>query len=358
MKRALNEENPAGFGLRSEIVAHYFRAAKKTTMEQLIVDFPKHIEKAIEIGCTFKPAANGTTIQNVVISGLGGSGIGGTMAAELFAAHCRVPMVVNKEYGIPSFINQHTLFIASSYSGNTEETISATRLALAAGAVVVVVSSGGELVKMADQLGLGCIVIPGGQPPRASFGLSFPQILFVLKAYNLIDGEVVAELRSTINLLGRLQNSVKEEAKMVTEMLFGKLPVIYAAAGSEAVAVRFRQQVNENSKMLCWHHVIPEMNHNELVGWRTENQHLAVVLFRNKHDHPRIQARIDLNKEVFAQYTSTIIEIWSKGEQPLERALYLVHLGDWISLYLGQKKGIDITEVKVIDALKGALAKL
>lgn len=340
------------------IIGALLSAREKTTMEQLIVDFPKHIEKAIEIGAAFKPISTNTPINNVVISGLGGSGIGGTMACELLATDCSVPIVVNKEYGIPSFVNANTLFIASSYSGNTEETLSATHLALQAGARVVVISSGGELIKLATSQALGHIVIPGGQPPRASFGLSFPQILFVLKAYHLIATDVVAELRSSIALLNSEQNNAKAEAKSTTDLLCDKLPVIYAAAGSEAVAVRFRQQVNENSKMLCWHHVIPEMNHNELVGWRTEDQKLAVVIFRNQHDHPRSQARIDLNKVVFAQYTSTIVELWSKGERPLERALYLVHLGDWISLYLGQKKGIDITEVKVIDALKSALAKI
>jgi glucose/mannose-6-phosphate isomerase len=124
------------------------------------------------------------------------------------------------------------------------------------------------------------------------------------------------------------------------------------------VATRFRQQVNENAKMLCWHHVIPEMNHNELVGWRTENNDLAVILFRNSTDLDRIQARMEINKQTIAAYTDTIVEVWSKGNSNLERALYLIHLGDWVSFFLGEKKGVDIIEVKVIDHLKGELAKL
>jgi glucose/mannose-6-phosphate isomerase len=116
--------------------------------------------------------------------------------------------------------------------------------------------------------------------------------------------------------------------------------------------------VNENSKMLCWHHVIPEMNHNELVGWRTKNDNLAVIIFRNESDFSRIQARMDINKQTFAEYTNTTVEVWSKGTTALQRSLYLIHIGDWISLYLGQKKGVDISEVKVIDHLKGELNKL
>jgi glucose/mannose-6-phosphate isomerase len=139
--------------------------------------------------------------------------------------------------------------------------------------------------------------------------------------------------------------------------LFDKIPIIYAANGSEAIAVRFRQQINENGKQLAWHHVIPEMNHNELVGWREKNENLAVVFIRNEHDHPRSQMRMELNKKVIKKYTSTIIEIKSKGETSIGRAIYLIHLTDWISWFLSQKRNMDCVEVKIIDWLKGELSK-
>jgi glucose/mannose-6-phosphate isomerase len=136
------------------------------------------------------------------------------------------------------------------------------------------------------------------------------------------------------------------------------MPVIYSDASFEGVAVRFRQQINENSKMLCWHHALPEMNHNELVGWTTPNDKLAVVFFRNETDYKRTQARMELTKKIVSGYTPHVFEIWSKGNTPIERTLYLVHLGDWISWYLSELKQIDATEVKVIDFLKGELAKV
>ena len=126
----------------------------------------------------------------------------------------------------------------------------------------------------------------------------------------------------------------------------------------EGVAVRFRQQINENSKMLCWHHVVPEMNHNELLGWRTNTNGLAVVYFRNKSDYDRNQIRIDINKKVISKFTQNITEIWSKGDSLIENSLYHINLGDWTSLYLSEMNNVDAIEIDVIDFLKGELAKV
>ncbi|MFT4524471.1 MAG: glucose/mannose-6-phosphate isomerase [Granulosicoccus sp.] len=327
-------------------------------MEQLIKDFTNQISKAIIIGNAYDGSDTDKRFSNVLISGLGGSGIGGTIAAEVMAGEANIPLLTNSGYDIPSFVSSNTLFIACSYSGNTEETVSATTKAHEAGAKIVVISSGGKLIEMAAENGWDTIIIPGGQPPRASFGLSFPQVLYVLHKFGIISKSFEHELNLAIKLLDENQNAIQEEAKAVTAKLNNKIPVIYAADGFGGVATRFRQQINENSKMLCWHHVIPEMNHNELVGWRTKNDDLAVIIFRNKTDFERIQARMEINKSTFSEYTNTTVEVWSKGTSQLQCALYLVHIGDWISLYLGQEKGVDITEVKVIDHLKGELNKL
>jgi glucose/mannose-6-phosphate isomerase len=289
---------------------------------------------------------------------MGGSGIGGTIAAEVVASEAVIPIVTNNGYSIPAFVDEHTLFIACSYSGNTEETITATELASKAGAKIVVIVSGGKLLFMAEQNDWDHIIIPGGQPPRASFGFSFPQVLFVLSAFGVITDEFVDQLEATNVLLDSREEEIQREAGEVSRKLFGKTPVIYAADGFGGVATRFRQQVNENSKMLCWHHVIPEMNHNELVGWRTKNDDLAVILFRNSTDNPRVQARMDINRGTFSKYTETIVEVFSKGNSNLERSLYLIHFGDWVSYILAEMKGIDETEVKVIDLLKAELSKL
>ncbi|NQX98629.1 MAG: bifunctional phosphoglucose/phosphomannose isomerase, partial [Flavobacteriales bacterium] len=250
------------------------------------------------------------------------------------------------------------LVVCCSYSGNTEESLEMLAQAEAKNAVIACVTSGGKLQEIATSKNYNHIIIPDGHPPRAAFGFGFPPIFYLLKHYNVISADYITQFNNAIRTINTEEENIINEAKSVTEKLYNKIPVIYSDANYEGVAIRFRQQINENSKMLCWHHVIPEMNHNELVGWTTKNDDLAVVIFRNEDDYFRTQKRMEINKTVFSNYTSTILEIYSKGNSQLERALYLVHLGDWISLLLGEKKGVDITEVDVITNLKNELAKI
>ena len=327
-------------------------------MEHLIENFPKQLEEAIAIGRNNRLTFNGKHFSNVVISGLGGSGIGGTIVTEVVSEEATVPVVVNKDYFIPGFVNESTLVIISSYSGNTEETVSAMQQALEKNATVACISSGGAITALAKEKGLQHIIIPGGMPPRSCLGYSLTQLLFVLNAAGIISSGFEKELEKAVELLKKESEEIKKLAAEVAEKLYDKMPVIYSATGFEGVATRFRQQVNENSKMLCWHHVIPEMNHNELVGWVDRNDNLGVIIFRNSSDYQRTQNRIEINKQVIEGCTSTIIELFSKGGSKLEQSLYLIHLGDWISLYMARKRGVDATEVNVIDRLKGALSKL
>jgi glucose/mannose-6-phosphate isomerase len=326
-------------------------------MKQLIENFSAQLDTALEIGRKFKALKSSTKFENVVVSGLGGSGIGADLVREYAASELKIPFIVLKDYVLPNFISDKTLFIASSYSGNTEETLSSVEIALKKKAKVVCITSGGKLAEIAKKKKLDVIIIPGGLPPRACLGYSFVQQLFVLKQFKLIKNGFEADLASSINLLKKESKGIQKSAVTIANKLFDKMPIIYAVNGMESVAVRFRQQVNENGKQLCWHHIIPEMNHNELVGWRTKDDKLAVVIFRNEQDFSRSQTRIELNKKIFKQYTPNIIEIWSKGNSYLERALYLIHLGDWISWELSVLRKFDCTEVKVIDWLKGELAK-
>ncbi len=326
-------------------------------MQELVKSFPKQLSEAIEIGRNASLKGQNKGIQNVLISGLGGSGIGGTIVAELTANEAIVPITVNKGYFIPEFVNEKTLVIISSYSGNTEETLEAFEQALAKKSTVVCVSSGGHVIETAKEKGLDFISIPGGMPPRACLGYSLTQLFYVLAHFGIISKRFEAELKKSVSLLADKQEEIVAKAHQITEQLFNKLPIIYATEGYEGVAVRFRQQLNENSKMLCWHHVIPEMNHNELVGWRDENHDLAVIIFRNDDDYSRVVSRIEINEEVISKYTPNVIEVFSEGESQVEKSFYLVHLGDWVSCFLAEKRGVDAVEVNVIDFLKGELSK-
>ncbi len=325
-------------------------------MDQLIAAFPNQVREAMQIGKKIKLTKPARAIENIVVSGLGGSGIGANLVQDQTAAALKVPFIVSKDYELPAFVGKNTLLIISSYSGNTEETVSSLKIAIQRKAHIICVCSGGAIAKLAVKHGLDLVLIPGGMPPRACLGYSAIQQFYILRKLKFIGAEFETALEEAVSLMEKKQAAIQTTAEKIAEKIYNKLPIVYAASGSESVAVRFRQQINENGKQLAWHHVIPEMNHNELVGWREKNENLAVIILRNEHDHARTQLRMDLNKKVIRKYTPNIIEIASKGETKLARALYLIHLTDWISWFLSQKRKMDCVEVKVIDWLKGELA--
>lgn len=327
-------------------------------MDELIAGFTSHLKEAIEVGKKAKFENTDNSLMNVLVCGLGGSGIGGTIITQLVSEQCTLPITVNKDYKIPSFVNQDTLVICCSYSGNTEETLEMYKQAFDKGAEIAIITSGGKFAKLAEENSHNVIEIRGGFPPRAAFGLSFPQLFFALNQYGLISDSFLAEIEGSIELMDSNETSIQTEAMVVAKKLHKTFPIIYTEAPMEGVAVRFRQQVAENAKMLSSHHVIPEMNHNELVGWRTKNDDLSVVLFRSKDEYYRNTARLEASKEVAAKYTSNINEVVAKGDGKIQQALYLIHLGDWISYDLAVLKQIDSVEVDVITGLKGMLGEL
>ena len=316
------------------------------------------MSEAIGIGSNAQLSASQHTISNVQICGLGGSGIGGSIVSELVIGNANVPINVTKGYFIPAYVNEHTLVIISSYSGNTEETLNCMELALAKGAKVTGICSGGKVLEAAKEKGFDVIVVPGGMPPRSCLGYSLTQLFFVLGFHKIISNDYKAELEATVKLLDSEEENIIAEAKTIAEKLEGKIPVIYATTYNEGIAIRFRQQLNENSKILCWHHIIPEMNHNELVGWTQKNDDLSVVILLDKDEYSRNLARVDINKEVIKKYASAITEVYSKGNSTIEKALYFVHLGDWVSVFLGEMRGADLMEVNVINHLKSKLSEI
>lgn len=328
-------------------------------MNQLIARFPEQLKEALEIGNAATINPHTEDLHNIYVAGLGGSGIGADFVHEFVRHECKIPFTIGKGYQIPASVGKNTLAIASSYSGNTEETLSSFEQIQKTGAKIVIISSGGKLIEIAKEKGYDFILVPGNWPsPRACLGFSFVQQLFILSKLGLTSDAAIKSVERSIPMLEAEMEAIKTDAKEVAVRLDKKIPIIYTTDRMESVAVRFRQQINENSKMLCWHHVIPEMNHNELVGWKDHKEDWAVVYLRNEDDYPRNAVRMDINKEIISKYADTIIEIYSKGNDLVERAMYLVHYGDWITWYLSELHGVDSIEVDVIDYLKGSLAKL
>ena len=326
-------------------------------MEKLIAAFPQGMKDAVKQSNNLKLKDSNKAISNVLITGLGGSGIGGTIVSKIVASYASVPIVVNNDYTIPDFVSPETLVIACSYSGNTEETLSAFDLALEMEAEIACLTSGGELKKRAEKLGLNLVLMPGGDPPRTTLGWSSPQIFAILEHYGVIDDRFRESLENTPDFLLDHQFEIKTKAKLLAENLHTNTPVIYSDDAYEGIAIRMRQQINENSKSLCWHHKFPEMNHNELVGWASGNDKLAVIILRSSDDHPQTQKRMELCKGIFSKYTKNINEVYAKGDDQLMRSYFLIHFVDWVSLYLADMYGVDSIEVNVIDYLKGELAK-
>jgi len=224
-------------------------------------------------------------------------------------------------------------------------------------AQVICITSGGKVKELAEQHHYDVIVIPGGHPPRSCIGFSIVQTLNVLRRFKLLKVKTDADIQASIDLLKENGKDIQKKAKVIAQKLNGKLPVIYSAANYEGLAMRVRQQFNENAKILAWHNAIPEMNHNELVGWRQQDDSKAVLLLRNEDDFSRTQMRMEINKKVIKKYTPNIIEVYSKGASYWEHIFYFIHLTDWVSVFLADLNGNDATEVNVINELKGALSK-
>jgi glucose/mannose-6-phosphate isomerase len=286
---------------------------------------------------------------------LGGSGIGGTIAKEILFDEAIVPIEVLKSYTLPHFIDEHTLVICSSYSGNTEETLDCYSSAQKQKAKIVCITSGGKILELAKKDGNDFIQVPGGMPPRSCLGYSLTQLFHILSYYKLAPQKSV-EIANAAGMLEKGQEAIMNEAHHIAKKLHNKMPVIYSAELHEGVAIRLRQQLNENAKILCWHHVVPEMNHNELVGWSHAYTDIAVILFKDRDENPRNKLRMDFCRKVFDKYAAEIVEIPSKGETAVEKTLYWIHIGDWVSMLLSEMRNVDAMDIKVIDNLKQELA--
>ena len=227
-------------------------------MKELVQSFTDQLREAKEIASK-AIISEASDISNILITGLGGSGIGGTILYEVISNRCPVPVIINKDYFLPAFVNADTLVIVCSYSGNTEETLAAMKQAIKAKAKIVCITSGGEIEKLAAKKGYDCIILPGGMPPRACIGYSLVQVLFVLKHYGLLRTKFTAEINAAIELIVKDRKAIEKKAQGIAQKLAGRTPIIYAAQDFEGLAIRVRQQINENSKMLAWHGAIPDV---------------------------------------------------------------------------------------------------
>lgn len=337
-------------------------------MIPLTHEFPEQCRKALDIARQFNPPTPRLPIQNVVVTGLGGSAVGGDLLRVLVEDNGEMPLVVNRDYQMPAFVNDHTFVIAASYSGNTEETLSAFEDAQDRGALLACVTSGGELAQRAAHYGTPVAFIPKGQPPRSAMGYMFIPMLIAAHKAGVIRRDPTADLQNAISLLEKAREHWNADvpfsqnpAKQLAAQLYGKLPIIYGSqAYSAVVAFRWKTQLNENTKIHAYSNGYPEMNHNEILGWVLAKQqvpNLAVVLLRDRMERPKIVARVETTKRLFAR-AADVHELYAEGQSLLARMLHAIYFGDWVSCYLALLYGVNPTDIGYINLLKAVLEKI
>ena len=325
-------------------------------MHKLINEFPDNLEEGLKIArnAMLKPVA--AEIHEIVICGMGGSGIGGKIVSLWLQDELKYPVILVQDYNLPNFVDENTLVIASSYSGDTEETLMSVEKAAEKGARIIAITSGGRLKDFCAERNFDYIIVPGGNPPRSAIAFSLIQLVAIFAKLGMVSETHLTSFENALKLIRKESDNIKSEARSLSTSLNGFIPIFYAGAKYEGIAVRARQQFNENAKTLCWHHVIPEMNHNELVGWGGGDERFAVVLFNTGDLIPRNQRRFEITMEVIRQKTPNVIVVDAMGESIIERSLYLIHLIDWASYFSAEQHKVDSMEIEVIDFLKNELS--
>ncbi len=333
-----------------------------SSTKKYIEGFTRQLSDALKIGQSLDLERPGSDIRNIVIAGMGASGISANLVASLTFGRVQIPLTVCKSYNIPQFVSPHTLFIACSYSGDAEETVAALNKALLKRAQVIAVASGGKLLDICKEYNLYYIQLPAGSDsPRAMLAYNMNALFYILYHTNLIGAAFIKETENAIEFLDRGEKGIQSEAELIAKKLKGRLPMIYCDNRLQAMALRFQQQLNENAKQLAHVNTFPEMNHNELAGWHFPENILPLlqpIYLYSDHDHERVEKRMELCRDYFEKKSNNIIDIIGEGASLLEQYYYLIHLTDWISFYLAKENGVDPDPTEPVMKLKKELERI
>lgn len=302
------------------------------------------------------------SIEHVVFAGMGGS----SLVAEFIHAwpQLRVPYIICKEYRLPAFVNEHTLVIAGSYSGNTEETLEAIQDARKRKAQIAVLAHGGKLLEYGKEHGLVAAHLPHCPQPRTSVFYAYRALIEVLVAAKLIPASVIDDVAALSTPLSaavaQWTAQVPESsnlAKQIAQQMVGKTPIIYAGPLMYAAAYKWKIDANENAKNTAWCNQLPEFNHNEFIGWSSHpiEKPFAVIDLLSTYEHPRVQKRFAVSDRLLSGMRPASINIDAKGDSLPEHLLYLVLLGDFATTYLGILNGVNPTPVALVEKFKQEL---
>ncbi len=328
-------------------------------------EMPEQCQRAWELAMDFDLPQDYRDIDNVVVLGMGGSAIGGDLVGSLAVVEAKVPVMVHRNYDLPAFVDARTLIIASSYSGMTEETLSAFNRALETDSKKLVITTGGKMKSLAEAGNVPVFSFNYKAQPRAALAFSLLPILAFLHKLGFLS-EKSADVAETVRVLQAQSRRISESipssrnpAKQLAERLYGKLPVIYGAGITAEVAHRWKTQINENGKAWAFYEAFPELNHNAVVGYQFPADlagKIFIVLLGSSLLLERIQLRYRITRQLLgrAQVGYQIVD--GEGNCPLSQVMSLVLFGDYLSYYLALLYKIDPTPVKAIDFLKERLA--
>jgi len=342
------------------------RGGDPSGMLDLVGSLAGQVRDGYDTGLTASGLPSADGISAIVVCGMGSSAVGGDFLRAVFGGRVRMPIEVNRTPELPAYCGPHTLVVASSYSGGTAETLACFAEALERGCRVVALTSGGALAEAAARAGLGTIPVPAGfVAPRSTLGYTSLALLGGLEALGVIPSirddvdEAAKELEALTTKLGPDVPSSENPAKRLAVAIGTRVPVVWGAEGISAVAAyRWRTQFHENAKVPAFASSLPELDHNEVVGWAPRRgEGFFLVALRHEGEHPDVALRFPLSITFVTEAGAPAEQVWAAGRSPLARLFSLVLMGDYAATYHALARSIDPMPIAAIDRLKAALAE-
>ncbi len=352
-----------------ELTPQQIKKLDPADMYARIYGFPEQLQEGYNLPIRGDLSAiNTAEIKSIMVIGMGGSAIGGDILRSYLAEEAAIPIMVNRNYSLPRFVDRHTLLIASSYSGNTEETLAAFEQGKQRGCPIIVTTTGGKLGALAVENNYPHVILPAGLQPRAALGYSFGPLLQIMEKLGYIPGQkeiVEATCASLITSRKKLGMNISEKrnpARQLAAKLKEKIGIVYAGADYyDTVAVRFKGQICENAKALAYANICPEFNHNELVGFDFPPKlvaKLVVIFLTGPADSHGVTKRFKIINKILTEKKITTVFLKAQGPNRLAEIFSLVQFGDLTSYYLALINKTDPSPVHVINRLKTALEKM
>jgi glucose/mannose-6-phosphate isomerase len=346
----------------------YISKIDKFKMIDTLYRFPEQINETIDI-VNESDVKSIFKVNNIIISGMGGSAISGDILQRFFRTKLDIPIFVNREYNLPKWANKNTLILSQSYSGNTEETLSNFKQATQKKCKIIGFSSGGKLQDYCKKRDISFIKIPSGYAPRAATSYLLFSAIMAIKKTGILKYDIEPDIKEAIEISNYLRSKINKKipksdnlAKQIATKILNTIPQIYGWEIYYPIAKRWSTQFNENSKIIAKFDSIPECNHNDIVGWSNNKEiskKFTCLLFRDeKIESIYITKRLNFMKKLFNETAADVIEINIKGKKNLSKMMYAMYLGDFVSCYLAILRKIDPSPVDIIIELKDELSKI